>query len=108
VASGAVPAVEPGGVGGVEVLHASDEGGSVGFNEKMVVVAHEDVAVDGPAGAEGCFTECLEKDLPVLVVAVDGPALVATAHDMIDGSGKFDAGGSRHGRSFSGGFALSQ
>lgn len=57
VAKGFVAQVVASGVGGIEILHAFDEGGAVGFDEQVVVVAHKYKTVNGPAGAFGGVTE---------------------------------------------------
>ena len=39
---------------------------------------------------------CLEKDLPVLVVPKDRLLVIATIHDVVNGSGKLNPRRSRH------------
>ncbi|MCI0526051.1 MAG: hypothetical protein L0Y56_01165 [Nitrospira sp.] len=96
VAAGFVATVVTQGVGGVEKLHAFGEGWAVGFDEQVVVVAHEYVAVDGPAGAFGGLAEGFDEEAAVYVVPENSLKAVAAVHDVVDSSGVFDSGSSGH------------
>ena len=67
-------------------------------NLKMIFNQTE--RVDLPTRFLARFAERRQKRAAVGVVAVDGFAMVAAAHEVVNGTGKFNAQRSRHGDSF--------
>ena len=97
VADGAVSSIEVLGVGLVDALHDLGQRYIVRLDQEMDVVAHEDVCVDAAFGAvliDGEGEEVLLKIRRVL----EHPLFPVTAgDDVVEGSGKLDAGLSGHG-----------
>ena len=60
------------------------------------MIVPEPAGVDAPAGIAAGFPKRHYKPLPILVLLEDGAALIAPRHDMIHGSGIFDAQRSDH------------
>lgn len=93
-----VAAVEAAGVSAQEPLHADDEIGLGRLGDEMKMVSHETEGVDLPAGLFTGGAEGGEEGLAVGVVAEGGFAVVAAAHEMVNGPGVLDAQGAWHGR----------
>jgi hypothetical protein len=62
----------------------------------MIVVVHQHISMDAPAGALASLSESRQKGPPILVVSVNGfPPIPAVQH-VVEGSGEFDACFTRH------------
>jgi hypothetical protein len=62
----------------------------------MMVVAHQHLSVNSPAGFLASFPQGLQKRAAVAVILEDGMPLIAVRHQMIDRAWIFDAEASRH------------
>jgi hypothetical protein len=67
-----------------------------GFEEEVVVIAHEHEGMHPPAGPSTGFTQRLQEPLPLPVVAEDRFAPVSAIEHMVERSGEFDAGFAGH------------
>ncbi len=85
------------GEGVLEPGHACDEVGLGGFDEEVIVVAHERPCMDVPAGHLAGLGEGVEEEAAVVVVKEDGLPAVATGHDVVVGAGGLDADAAGHG-----------
>ncbi len=65
--------------------NGADQVGIGGFQNEMIMVAHQAIRVHLPIGFLTRLREGLDEVVPVHVVQKDVLALVATAHDVIDG-----------------------
>jgi hypothetical protein len=89
--------VVPDRVDALEQAHPPREVGFGGFQQEMVVVAHQNVAMHNPATAPAGLPERLQKYLPIPVVAKNGLQAVPSVHHMIDGTAILNAHFSWHG-----------
>ena len=91
-----VPPVEAPGVRAQEPLHAGDEIGLQRLGDEMEMISHETEGVDLPAGLGAGFAQSFEEGAPVVVIAKDGFAMIATAHEMVSGARELNAQRSWH------------
>jgi len=75
------------------LAHANRTVAVGGFDQEMIVIAHEAVGVADPVVPLIHMLEGVQKIQPVLVVLEDGLLLVATVSDMVDCAGIFDPEG---------------
>ena len=78
------------------MAHAYGEIGVGGFDQKMIVIAHEAVSVTDPVIPTVNVLQGVEKIDAVLVGSEDGLLLVPAGSDMIDSTGIFDTERARH------------
>jgi len=57
----------------------------------MILVTHQAIGMDLPAGLLASLGEGLEEIVPIHVVEIDLLAAIPTAHDMVDRAGILDA-----------------
>jgi hypothetical protein len=70
----------------------------------MIVIAHQHIGVNAPAGLATSLAERFEKPNAVPIILINHPALVAPSHHMIGGSGIFDVPRPSHNTNFLGPF----
>ncbi len=70
-------------VGALRPFHSGHQPGLRRFHQQMIMIAHEHMRVNPPAGFLANLSQPLQKPPPILVVLVDGLALIAPApsHD---------------------------
>ena len=83
-------------VGPQKPFHAGHQIGARGLDHQMKVIAHQAPGVDLPVGLPTGLAEGLKKKLAVFGGAEDGFAMVATVHDVIDGTRILNSEFSRH------------
>lgn len=81
-----VAAVEPNGVGALQPSHARHQIGVRSFERQVIVVAHQEKRVNLPIGLLAGFSKGLDEVVPLDVAQEDVLALVATTHNVIDGT----------------------
>ena len=96
VAAHAVARVETLGIGGLQPFHAVHQIGPGSLEEKVVMVGHQRVGVNGPAASSGSLLERPQKRLSVFIVQVDRVSAVAFALHVVNRSGVFDSQGPAH------------
>jgi hypothetical protein len=98
VAAACVAAVEALGVDAVEPAHAGGEVGAAGFDDQVVVVAHEAERLARPVVGADRAREHREEEQPVGAVAVDRQPVHAAARQVPPAvGGKDPPRSSRHG-----------
>lgn len=80
----------------LQPLHSRDQISFRRFHKQMVMISHKYIGMDAPAGFPAGVAKGGQESLPILIVAKDDLALVSARHDVIKGSGIFDAQSSRH------------
>ena len=91
-----VPAVITLRVGSLQPFHPGHEVGFRRLDQKVIVISHQHIGVNAPAGFVAGLAQSLQKALPVPVIVEDGAALVAAGHDVVRCPGKLDAQWSGH------------
>ena len=79
------------GIDAVQMAHAGGKVSFRGFDEEVVVVAHEAVGVAEPVEALDGLAEDGKEGLAVVVIGEDVRPGVAAGGDVIDGAGEFYA-----------------
>jgi hypothetical protein len=87
-------AIEP-----VELAHAARQRGFRRLEEKMVMVAHEDVSVKAPPKQLDSASDDAQEGLPIRIVPHDLSPLIAAARNVPDGSGILEAERTTHDKS---------
>ena len=91
--AGRLPApVEADRPGRLELIHPPDQIRFGRLEHQMEVVAHQRVGVDSPSGALAGFPERREDRPPVFVDRGIGFPPISTVENVVDRSGKFNAG----------------
>ena len=85
-------------VGSLQPFHPRHEVCLGSLHQQMIVIAHQHVSVNEPAGFLAGFLQGFEKTLPIRIVFEDRAALIAAGHDMIYGTGILDAQRASHAR----------
>jgi hypothetical protein len=93
-----VAVVEADRIGALQPSHAGDQIGVGGFEDKMIVVAHQAIGMRLPAGPLAGLSQRLYEVMPIHVIEENVVALIATAHDVIHRSGILHSKLARHGR----------
>ena len=75
----------------LQALHPRHQIGFRGFHQQMIVIAHQHVGVEAPAGPAAGLAERFQKAQAVPVIPIDRLSLIAPCHHMIGGSGIFNA-----------------
>ena len=101
VAEEFVAAVEAPGISAQKPLHAGDQIGLGRLGDEMKMIGHEAEGVDLPAGFFAGGTKGLQETAAVGVVAEGGFAMVAAAHEVVDGTGELNAQGAGRGECLS-------
>jgi len=96
VAEKLAAAIEAACVGAQEPFHAGDEIGLGPLGDEMEMISHEAEGVDLPAGFFAGLAQGAEERAAVGVVAKSGFAVVAPAHEMVNGAGELYAQGPGH------------
>jgi hypothetical protein len=91
VAEEFVPAVEATGIGAEEPSHAGDEIGLRRLDHQMKMIGHETIRMDLPRSLVAGLAEREQKTLAVEVILENGFAVIAAVHEVIEGTGIFDA-----------------
>jgi hypothetical protein len=91
-----VAMVEPDGVGALQPAHSGHQVAPGSFHHQMVMIVHQAVGVDLETGLLAGFGQSLEKILTIHVIQENRLAPVSPAHDVVDGSGIFNARLVRH------------
>lgn len=99
-----VPGVESSRVGVLEPPHALDEVGRGRFDEKVVMIAHEDPGPDPESGALAALAEGFQKEFFVSAFGrrEDPVTPVSSGHDVVKGAFILDADLAGHGEGFVG------
>ena len=84
----AVRQVEPARECGDEPLHRRGQVGRVGFEQQMIMVAHQDVGMHLDPEALGQLPQQLQEQFPVAIRTEDILAGVSPGHHMINCPGK--------------------
>ena len=87
----AMAAIEAHRPGGLEPAHARDEIGFGSLDQQVVVIAHEHIRMDAPAGAPADLAEGPQETLAVGIVAKDVFPPVAPIQDVVKRAAKFEA-----------------
>src|SRR5437879_10044809 len=87
VAAPTVPPIEPDTVADAKPLHGPAEIGFGCFEQQMIVIVHQDIAVDPEAETLRQLAQQLQEMKPVAVVAVNGLLLIASGRNMITTAG---------------------
>ena len=91
-----MPLIESLRVESVQLSHADRQVAIRGFNENMVVIAHEAVSVTDPVVAFIDPIKSIKKVLAVLIVLENGFPLVTAAGEVINSAWVFYAEGAYH------------
>jgi hypothetical protein len=91
-----VTAVEAPRIVAVQVAHPEIQVRLAGLHDKVVVVAHQAVAVDPPPVAPRDAGEQVQEDDPIILVSVDRHARVPARRDVVVRAGKDRSQRSRH------------
>ena len=89
VAHSSVAPVEALRVDLVEPLHAARQIGLGGFDEEVVVIAHQAVCVESPALLSDLAAEQIEKRCAVPIIAKDVLACISARGDVIQRASEF-------------------
>ena len=84
------------GIGPLQPFHSGDQVCFRSFEQEMIMISHQHVGVNAPAGFGAGLAEGFHPALPVSVIFEDGAALIASGHDVIGCSWVFDAQWSGH------------
>ncbi len=96
VAPSAMPRIESRGVGGLQPAHPVAEVSARRPHQRVVVIAHETVAMQSPAVSLDRPGQGVEEPLSVPIIAEDVAPLIAARHHVIDSPRKFHPNRSRH------------
>src|ERR1041384_7032480 len=91
-----VSAVEASSVSSQKPFHALHQIGFGRFNHQMKMVSHQAPGVNLPVGLGTGFAEGLHEQLAIFFAAKDVLAMIAPAHDMINGACVLDSELSGH------------
>jgi hypothetical protein len=80
----------------VQLAHAPGESIIQGFNDQVIVVGHQAVAIAQPSHPPADLTEDMEERLSVPIIQVNRCTAIATGGDMIHRTRKLSAQWSRH------------
>src|ERR1051325_3384621 len=83
-------------VGSLQPFHPRHQVCLRSLNEQMIVIAHQYVGGNGPAGLLAGFLQGFKKTLSIRVVFEDRAALIAAGHHMIYGTRILDAQRASH------------
>jgi hypothetical protein len=79
-----------------KAMHTGRERAFRRHEREVIVIRHEAVLVENPAGAGDLLGEKIEKQLAVLVIPKDRNAVVAARHHMMERPGILDSRLPRH------------
>jgi len=82
-------------VGALQPFHPAEEIGFRGFQQKVIVIAHQGPRMNPPASTTARFAHGGQPRLPVSVVRADLLPLVSSSHDVINRSRIFNTYRSR-------------
>jgi hypothetical protein len=91
VADAAVAPVEALGIYAVQLAHAQRKVGIGGFEQQVVMVAHQAIGMADPAEAADDLTEHLQKQAAVFVVEIDVLPGIASGGDVVERTGEFES-----------------
>ena len=83
--------VEPNSIADTEPLHARREVGLRGFDQQMIMIGHEHLGVPSPAESLHRLPQQFAEVPIVLLLAINGSALIAARGDVIPRSGSLNA-----------------
>ena len=78
--------VEALGVNAQEPFHAGDKVGFGCFDDEVKMVSHQTPGVDLPAGFGAGFSQRVQEAVEIAVVPDDVLALIAAAHQLVNGA----------------------
>lgn len=88
-----VAVIEPDGIGALEPSHAGNQIGVGGFQHQVIVIAHEAIGMNLPAG----LLAGLQKIVTVDIIQVNVFTPIPAAHDVVHRSRILNAQMARHG-----------
>ena len=97
----AMSLVEGLGIDPIQLPHPQGEVPLRCLDEEMVMVLHKAVGMTEPVVASIHLVQKIEKGLPVLIIREDGPLVIASIGEVIDGPGALNAEWSDHQRKIS-------
>lgn len=91
-----MPHIESLRIGALKPLHARDKIRLWCFNQDVIMVAHQNIAVNDPPRPTASLTQGIQEHFTICIILKDCRSTIATTHDMVNCTRVFNSWSSRH------------